>query len=216
MRAALICDIKGSRNIENWREIFLKIEGILQELNKYLGRNLFLPFDFTVGDEFQGALITPRLTYEAIKFMKVRMPVDFYCGAGFGFIDTTIVDRKSLRGDAFYRARDAINRAKTLKRQVLVNSASEDYDLVINALLLSVETIEKDWTRRQREVINYLRLNPGITYKEIAEHFAVSRQNITKIMKKARFDTLKEIETAINTLLRIVNQNRFTFKSKPE
>jgi len=135
VRAAIICDIKGSRLIKNWGEVFEEVRGILIDLNKKFEKSIFIPFDFTVGDEFQGALKTPEYTYEVLKFLKILMPVRFYCGAGFGEIETRTKDPRGLRGTAFYRAREAINGAKKDDRQLIVISEYEAFDAVVNPLL---------------------------------------------------------------------------------
>ncbi len=214
MAVALICDVQGSRKIENWGEVYSEIGRVIGELNRVHEKDFLIPLEFTVGDEFQGVLKTPENTYEVIKFLKIFMPVRFYCGVGIGEVEIP-QSRGAMRGEAFYRARDALEICKKEKRAVYLISGENLIDVPANAILFLIQTIEAGWSIRQREVVTYYRLNPGLTYEKIGEHFGVTRQTIMKILKAAKFKAVREGEEAINRLLSYVSQNRFTTKNKP-
>ena len=214
MAVVLICDVRGSRKIENWGEVYSKIEQVIKELSQVFDEDFLIPLEFTVGDEFQGVLKSPHNIYEVVKFLKIFMPVQFYCGVGIGEVEIP-ESRNAMRGQAFYRARDALEVCKKDKRVAYLISGKNLIDVPVNAILFFIQTIEAGWSSRQREVVTYYRLNPGLTYEKIGKHFGVTRQTIMKILKAAKFKAIREGEEAIKKLLDNVNQIQFTNNNKP-
>lgn len=215
MAVALICDVRGSRKIENWGEVYTEIEQVLKKINQAFENDFMTFLEFTVGDEFQGVLTTPQNAYEVIKFLKIYMPVRFYCGVGIGEVEIPKSHSGGMRGNAFYRARDAIKICKKEKRDVYIISGIDFIDVPANGILFLIQTIEEGWSSRQREVVTYYRINSGLTYEKIGKHFGVTRQTIMKILKAAKFKAIREGEEAINRLLFFVSQYKFTNKNKP-
>ncbi len=203
MAVVVICDVRGSRKIRNWGEVYSEIKKILESVNHHFVEDFLVPMEFTVGDEFQGVLKTADDTIEIIKILRMKMPVRFYCGIGMGNVE--IPDVKGMRGEAFYRARDALNTCKNRKRDTFLISGVDIIDISANAIFFLIQSIEEKWTRRQREIVNFYLENPELTYEKIGKHFGVSKQTITKILKAARFNAIHEGESALKRLLLFVN-----------
>ncbi|MCD6453719.1 MAG: hypothetical protein J7L62_00255, partial [Candidatus Aminicenantes bacterium] len=111
LRCTFICDIKSSRKLKNWRNIFSSIENTLIRVNKEFKEEVFVEFKPTVGDEFQGVLKSSRYAYDVYLFLKKNIPAGFYCGIGVGEVEKTKKD-VGMRGTAFYRAREALEKCK--------------------------------------------------------------------------------------------------------
>ncbi len=54
MAVVVICDVRGSRKIRNWGEVYSEIKKILERVNHHFVEDFLVPMEFTVGDEFQG------------------------------------------------------------------------------------------------------------------------------------------------------------------
>jgi len=65
--------------------------------------------------------------------------------------------------------------------------------------------LEKSWTKRQREVVNYVRLHPGSTYEQVGNHFTISKQAVSQILGAADWAAIAEGETLLNHLLGSLN-----------
>ena len=56
----IIGDIKKSRNVDNWSNIFKKVDSTLKGINRAFSSDILIDFKPTVGDEFQGVLKNPK------------------------------------------------------------------------------------------------------------------------------------------------------------
>jgi len=158
---ALIGDIKGSRKLDNWPEVFRKLQETLEEANRRFAADILIAFKPTVGDEFQGALKTPDKAYDVYTFIKASLPVSIYFGMGIGEVEKPAEGDSGLRGTAFYRAREALELCKKKGGTLRIKSSGKfsQSENATNTTLLLIETIEHSWTARQREVANHYRLN---------------------------------------------------------
>jgi hypothetical protein len=195
---AIIGDIRQSRDIENWPEIFRLLTDTLEEVNSRFAGAVLIPFNPTVGDEFQGALKTPRHAYDVYTFIKASIPVHVYFGLGIGVVEKTQSDDKGLRGSAFYRARESLELCKT--EEGLIRLRTSDHprnDEISNTLLKFIDLHEINWTDRQREIIYFYRIHPTLTHRQIGERFSIAQSTVTKIMKAAFFPIIKESEQVV-------------------
>ncbi len=208
-RCVIIGDIKRSRDIDNWSNIFKKVETTLEEVNKLFSDDILVNFKPTIGDEFQGVLKSPQNAYALYTFIKCKLLVDIYCGIGIGEIEMPLEEGVGMRGTAFYRARDALELCKKSKRNLLVKSsdAPNQTDEIINTLLRFIEAFENSWTKRQQEVVSYFRLHPDYTYEQLGKHFGISKQTIYDILNAADWATISEGEALLNKLLRNINSD---------
>jgi len=201
---ALIGDIKGSRKLDNWPEVFQKLRETLDEVNRRFADDLLAPFKPTVGDEFQGALKTPHNACDIYTFIKSSLPVSLYCGMGIGEVEKSAEGDTGLRGTAFYRARSALEICK--KENSVLRTKSSDgenqSDEVINTLLKFVGAIENSWTQRQREIVHFYRLHPEYTHEKMGQYSGISQPAISKILKAANFELVSEGEALVRNIIR--------------
>ena len=109
---AIIGDIKGSKKLNNRKEVQRKLSKILGEINSKYESDIASTFSITLGDEFQGLLRSPRYTLEIVKYIQTKMyPVIFRIGIGLGDISTDINPGSALGADgpAYYAAREMVD-----------------------------------------------------------------------------------------------------------
>lgn len=201
---ALIGDIKQSRKLDNWPQVYRTLTRTLDEVNRRFADDVLIEFKPTVGDEFQGALKKPDRAYQVYTFIKASLPVAVYCGMGIGEVEKPLQEDVGLRGTAFYRAREALERCKRQQGILRIKSSDESgrFEDTVNTMLLLIETMENSWTRRQTEVAHYYRLHPDYTYEKIGEHFGASKQFVYKILKATHFQVILEAEGQISDWLK--------------
>ena len=200
---ALIGDVKGSRKLDNWPEVFHKLQVTLKEANHRFAEDMLIPFKPTVGDEFQGALKTPDKAFDVYTFIKASLPVHACFGMGIGDVEKPAGNDIGLRGTAFYRAREALEICKKNKKTLAVclGDVRAKLEKTVNTILDLVNVIESHWTDRQRQIVNYYRLNPDLTYEKVGAHFRVSKPFVHKVLKATDFVSLSRSESLIAELL---------------
>lgn len=199
---ALIGDIKKSKQIRNWKRVFRKLEEVLDRVNEDFKDCIYIEFKPTVGDEFQGVLKEAAFLYDIYLYIKNNLPVEFYCGVGIGKVERPHNKDLGMRGDAFYRAREALQFCKAKDRRVYLKSEKLELDDLVNVILHFIQKIEESWTKRQRKVISLYRFNPSCSYGEIGERLRISKQAVSQILKAGNWDLLKEGEDVLRKVLR--------------
>ncbi len=200
---ALIGDIRGSRSLDNWPAVFAELKKALNAANRRFAGDLLIKFHATVGDEFQGALQTPEKAFDVYTFIKASLLVPLYAGLGIGEVEKSGPGASGLRGTAFYRAREALETCKQEKGLLRVRTAAAENrrDRTMNVILQLLETLEMNWTNRQREIINFYRLHPQLTHLELGNQFSITQPAITQVLRAASFSTLYAAEQEIKQQL---------------
>ncbi|MBN1454628.1 MAG: hypothetical protein JW945_00025 [Methanomicrobia archaeon] len=199
-------DIKGSRAFdpEAWRIIQRKIKTALTELNKSYSSDLLRDFTITLDDEVQGVLHSPEKSYDIFVRLQDSIPVEFRCGIGIGKIEVVASEITEMRGESFFRSREALESTKNRGYPVIVKSSDEQNnvtDEAINAILGLIATIQSTWTDRQREVVTLCRVHDEYTYSDIARELNVSKQSISQVVRAAHWSAIQQGERAIRRLL---------------
>lgn len=197
-------DITGSKEFsaERRRQIQRKIFAAMEDLRENFAAELFT-VGMTGGDEFQIVLNSPKEIMNIFGFLSRVLPTEFYFGVGVGSIEA-VADNLSppeMYGSAFYSSRKALRNAKDKKVQIVFNTAKENLDFQLNTIIELILFIRGKWTNRQREILNFLESHKEIMQKEVAEHFSVSEQAISKIIKRSGYEAVKRGERLITTLL---------------
>ncbi len=196
-KVAFICDLKSSRKIENWSGVIASIRGLLNRLNEQFASAIEVPFMFTVGDEFQGVMSSIKDIVPVFRWLRYSLPVQFYCGCGIGSVEYAGEDFSTMRGDAFYRARDSIEYAKRKNRRFILNSGNGELDRVVNGIYFLIQAIESRWTDRQKELASYYILNEKPTYEEVGRKFGITKQAVSKHLGVAGVEAILEGEEVI-------------------
>lgn len=191
MYCAIIGDIIGSKKIKNRQEVQEKFEDVLINTNKLYNDSIASNFTITLGDEFQGLLKKPSLSFEIIEFIKERMyPIELVFGIGVGEMGTSFSKNISIGSDgpAYWYARKMVNKAKNKKPSICYYSGSHE-DMLINSLLLISESCEKNQTKKQQQIINLYK-ELGSQYR-VAEQLNINQSSVSATLKKSLY---KEIE----------------------
>ena len=118
----IIGDIKESRRLENWQNMFMELRKTLRGINRRVSDVIVVTLQPTVGDEFQGAISALEKAFDIYNFIRSELQVDVYYGIGIGSIEKPLNKEMGMRGSGFYRARDALEVCKKENRNVFVKS----------------------------------------------------------------------------------------------
>ena len=162
---AVIGDIKDSRHLENRKEVQTHMQTILEQVNEKYEEYIASRFLITLGDEFQGLLYTGENVLHIISEIRMQLyPVHLRFGIGFGQITTDIRAEMALGADGpgYYRAREAIERLKEREKKnrpvpaelcFKMGEQNRRTEIMLNTIFNLIYVIEKNWTKRQREII---------------------------------------------------------------
>ena len=103
---AIIGDIKKSKELENRKNIQVRLNYVLSEINEKYNSVISAKFMITLGDEFQGLLCSGDRVLDIIEEIQRQMyPVEIRFGIGVGQITTGDWCRwtRLLHGAACYR-----------------------------------------------------------------------------------------------------------------
>jgi exonuclease VII large subunit len=176
--AVITCDIVGSRHIEEFRR---KRDQKLHHISKlHVAKKWILSeYAITAWDEFEGILSRPTNVPAVILDLRRHFhPFELWMGIGVGQVSEPY--RKPVNvyagGEAFERAREAMNRlkAKRSKTGILTSfvTGNETFDLISNTVYHLHDTLLQNISTKQWQTINV--------------HMETSRQDLTA--KKLRLN----------------------------
>lgn len=203
---ALIGDMIKSREVNQRKVLQEKLEDILATINFDYGKFIESKFLITVGDEFQGLLKPSAPIYKMIcRIVESLYPVQVRFGLGLGGITTPVREvALGMDGPAFYAAREALDIAYGKKEHAIVfkselNSMSKDTEEAVNVILGSLAVIRTLWPESFWEILPYLRAQK--TQKEVASIIGTTQPYISKLIKKACWKEVEDLETRAGRLL---------------
>ncbi|MDN6527588.1 MAG: hypothetical protein L0K67_00660 [Brevibacterium sp.] len=137
-------------------------------------------FERTIGDEVQGVLDSPEQVTLAVRLLAAQ--TGWHIGIGIGPVDTPLpTSTAEGRGEAFYAARRAVEAAKAASAHLVVDPATEHSYLAESALRLMIWTFENVRSQSRRYIDHRLE-HPESTQNDIAEHFDVSQQAVSRVL----------------------------------
>lgn len=205
---AIIGDIKQSKKIENRKEIQIKLNNLLNDINKRYNSDIASMFTITLGDEFQGLLYNGTNLINIISDIERKMsPIKIRFGVGIGSI-TTDIDRNisiGADGPAYYNARKAVDLLKTNEKRKQKNSsniyveADEDNEattIMINTILMLMNVIKESWSDRQREIImNMMEYQDSQT--DVANRLNIKQPAVQKSLANGKYYAYKDAQDTI-------------------
>lgn len=137
-------------------------------------------FERTIGDEVQGVLASPDQVTLAVRLLAAE--TGWHIGIGIGPVETPLpTSTAEGRGEAFYAARRAVEAAKSAPGHLVVDPAAEHSVLAESALRLLTWTFE-NIRPQSRRYIEHRIDHPDSTQTDIAEHFDVSQQAVSRVL----------------------------------
>ena len=191
-RSSLIADRAGVQH---------RIFRALEIVNEHYKEDLLVPFAITVGDEWQGLLRSPAMSYRIIDSFREQLDgVDVSYGVGIGSIATEFRERTAeMDGEAFRHSREALNRAKKQGREIIFKSDDASTDALLNAVCLLLATLRSKWTKRQKEkILLYKQLR---NESRVAEKLGVTQGDIHQALKAGAGKVYLECEDELNFYL---------------
>ena len=204
---AIIGDIVNSKKIPNRQEIQNLFASVLIQINIEFDNDIASNFTITLGDEFQGLISKPSLSYEIIKIIKQRMsPVELVFGVGIGEMKTTIKREISIGSDgpAYHYARNMVEKAKKIRPSIRYYSDTSS-DELINGLLYFTESCINSRTAKQVEVV---KLFDELKFqKEVAKKLNKSQSTISGMLLNAFYYEVANAEEEIRSFLKTKFEN---------
>ncbi len=204
MYLALFGDVKRSRDMDNRSVAQQGLLKILDEANERMRDRLAVPFSLSQGDEFQGLLAAPQDAVAGLtEFDRHTHLFDFRYGLGWGEISTSWSDRTTeMDGSCFHAARNALEHGKVHDRWATFRAADpdEDRDRVLNGQMSFIQMIRDSWTDKQRHAVAQRRGHQ--TQTDAANSMGITKSTLSKMLKAASYEMLRETEVVLELLLR--------------
>ena len=178
MPIVVTIDQRRSRSAEPGR-----VPALAAELNDAVGGQLELGFEQTVGDELQGVVRDAAALAEIV--MRTVRGREWWIGVGFGPIEQPAGTARESSGEAFYRARQAVDRAKTTAWGVAVEGMNRWAISVEQAVALLVAVADTR-TAQGWEAVD-LKLRKGTSDEDIARDLGVTRQAVQQRLQAAHY-----------------------------
>ena len=201
---AVIADMVKSREVPSTQRapVQQRFKSLIDDLNKKYHRNLLSRFVITLGDEFQGLLVSatplPDIFWDLENKFSDR---ELRVGVGFGVLHTP-APRYAINvdGPALHNARQAISSAKEkLALGVVFFGFGKALDQILNGVARILWFHRSRLTTQQHKTIDLLR--QGLSQSEVAERLTVSRQAISKQVNSFGWGPYIEAENAWRTVL---------------
>jgi hypothetical protein len=200
---AMIGDIRGSRQLDDRKEVQTEFERIVDSLDDHVPDSTIASrFTVTTGDEFQALLTEGSAAVEAAVSATDRFhPAGLRFGIGRGELDTDVNPNQAIGmdGPCFHRARGAIEAAKTDETWLRVAGWSNDLDRHVNSLFDLVRCVREDWTDRQAEFA--LALTEHGTQKRVANCYEVSKSTVSESLSAGHVQEVRSAEQSLAALL---------------
>ena len=200
---ALIGDIRGSRELNDRKEVQGEFERVVDSLNDHVPDSAVAsPFTVTTGDEFQALLTDATAAVEAAISASDRFhPARLRFGIGRGELDTEVNPNQAIGmdGPCFHRAREAIDSAQTDGAWLRVRGWPNDLDERVNPMFDLVQCVREDWTDRQAQFA--LALKEKGAQKRVAGHYDVSKSTVSESLSAGHVQEVRSAENSLAELL---------------
>ena len=208
MYCAVIADMVDSKKLTDRGKVQDKLKTELANINLQYQKSIVSNFTITLGDEFQGLMADATHVMVIIdRICDAMYPVGLRFGIGFGDITTEIDPDQALGADgpAYHNARLALEDIKRLDKkdlQTQIKLVTGDNTLagieyLVNTAFCSLYAIESGWTKPQRETVQSMMKNSGMTQKKLAEKRGVEPSTVTRSLQSANFNLYVALKEAV-------------------
>jgi len=198
--AVITGDLVKSREILERYKVQIKLQKVLNAVNKEFKDDILVNFSITLGDEFQGLLDKPEKSFDIIKEIQKEMyPVKISFGIGYGTISTKIAKKTTeMDGECFRKSREALLTAKKLKQEIIYNTGT-DIDLSVNTILRLMYSIKSDWKKiHYHRIWLYEKLG---TLEKVAKVEKITKQMVSKMFIDIKYEDIRNAEETVKKLL---------------
>jgi len=210
-------DLKSSKKLKDRAKVQEGLKNALTLINKRFEDAIIAKFIVVRGDSFQGMMSSPKHLFDVYYALFENINHQFYLGVGVGSISTDLSENVGeMDGEAFHNAFDALKQAKKEDAWIKFKSGWE-VDGVLTCLLNFTVDAMWSWTERQKEVIiHYKKVKSrrnDVTLEEIADDMGVTKQTVSKILKRSKYRMIEEAE---RSFVDFINQKWLTEEYKPK
>jgi len=206
---AVIGDICSSRNVVKREAVQDQLQKALDDINAEYAEHIAAKFVITLGDEFQGLLISSCSVMDIIdKINESLEPLEIRYGIGVGEIWTKINPDMALGADgpAFHCARKAIEdvkknnrKSKSERTNIRIEIENKNTEM-INSLLSMLYIQKKQWTKNQRRTIRAYKRN-GKRQTACAKFLNTSQSVVSRQLNAANYFSCQNASEVIDNYL---------------
>ncbi len=199
---AVIGDIVHSREIKDRQAFQNRFKEVISDINLKYSKYIASSLTVTLGDEFQGLLNIPYISYEIIMDIKKRLStIDLVFGVGIGTMDTDFSKDISIGSDgpAYHYAREMVIRAKK-KRPTICYKSNSIEDELINSLIYFIESCSSSRTKRQSHIVDLY--NNLESQREVAITLNIKQPVVSRALKGSFFNEITTAEESIINFLK--------------
>ncbi len=201
--AAITVDIRGSRNIANFRK---ERDHKLRPLRKLHRAQKLIISDYavTAWDEFEGLATPKSIPTIILDLRRYFYPLRLWIGVGFGSVSDPY--RKPINvfagGEAFERAREAINVIKSKRSKSRSSTAflsgNSEFDLLANTIYHLHDTLTERITSKQWQTIN-ARISLK-NQEEAAAKLGLDTSSVSRTLRRGFYNQIEETQTTMTFL----------------
>lgn len=206
---AVIGDLVSSREIAERGQVQARLKKVISQVNSQYDQELAAELMIYAGDEVQGLLHTPAVSYELIQLLKDKLaPIEIVFGVGIGGLTTQLPANPvtwELDGSAYHQARKMLKQAKKRKPSICYSFDQAiikrtEIGEIINSLLYFIESNQANRTQRQQQVV---KLYQQYQSQEVtAQELGVTQVAVSKILNKALYYQVQQAKTSLNHYLK--------------
>ncbi len=191
-------DVVGSRRDPGASSTWLRL--LCGELEEVYGRDRLASFGFTQGDELQGLLAPGADPLQAVLMAGLHdEPRRMRWAVAAGAIEPGTGPATERTGEAFLRARDAIEEARRRRDGLRIVTGDRRADVLLDDLAPLLAEMLDGLSRRQR-VVARLMVVDQLRQAEVAEGLRISRASVSVTAGRAHVRSIERIVRAIRTL----------------
>jgi hypothetical protein len=197
-----MADVVGSRGYSQL-ELYEKLKSLVEFANSSFSKKLLSPLTVTLGDEFQGVVVSLKDASELLFFME-----EYLATNNFGFklrfvicygnIDTPInkLNAMGMLGAGLTNARKLLNDSKKskIRFQILLEDSIKT-EILSNCFIIYQELIEKWYNRK--DIDHIALINKEMDYKVVSAKLNISRSQIWKKYNTLNFKSLFAIKRIV-------------------
>jgi hypothetical protein len=198
---AITADVISSRAVKKRGNLQKKLNSVCETINNKYKAFIAVKFSITLGDEIQGLLKQTSPVFNIIRDIEeIIYPYQMRFGIGEGTISTELNKTTfQMDGECFLNAREALQNAKKEDRKIKMALLDKNIESALDIILLWLEENMKNWNELiYRRVFLYKKLS---SIEKVAKKENVTKQSISKSLKRARYDLVIKSEEVINNLL---------------
>ncbi len=197
---AIIGDISRSREARDRAAMQRGLEKALATVNREKGETLVSSFVVTLGDEFQGLLLSPGSAVPVLTALGIAMEgIPARYGLGWGELTTPVKEQAlGMDGPCFHHAREALLRGKKDGRWVTVRGFGDEEDLILNGIFRLMGEVRSRWTEKQARTVSQVR--KASSQKDAAAALGVVPSVVSQALSAAGYIPMRDAEAALTVL----------------